>query len=133
WHQAIQSQSSTPWCLAVAGWDQRGHEHELKALATELGIAWADLREFSSLKSQTAEASLLFLGPQFGDNKAACYRHSDAFILPSFSEGLPMVILEAWAFTKPVLMTAECNLSEGFAEDAALSIQPSVSGILAGL
>ena len=32
------------WVLAVAGWDQGGHEAELKRLATELGIAWTDAK-----------------------------------------------------------------------------------------
>ena len=35
-------------------------------------------------------------------------------ILPSFSEGLPMAVLEAWAYGLPVLMTDHCNLPEGF-------------------
>jgi len=124
------------WVLAIAGWDQGGHEAELKALATELGIEWADARgqrpedggrraenlQPSTFNLQPA-ASLLFLGPQFGDAKAACYRDCDAFILPSFSEGLPMVVLEAWAYGKPVLMTPECNLPEGFAANAAIRIE----------
>jgi len=37
-----------------------------------------------------------FLGPLFGTDKAAAYAVANAFILPSVSEGLPMVILEAW-------------------------------------
>ena len=35
-----------------------------------------------------------------------------------------MVILEAWAYAKPVLMTRECNLSVGFDVNAALCLQP---------
>jgi glycosyltransferase involved in cell wall biosynthesis len=50
-------------------------------------------------------------------------RSADAFILPSFSEGLPMSVLEAWAYGLPVVMTPECNLPEGFASDAALEIR----------
>src|SRR5208282_4574684 len=65
--------------------------------------------------------------------KAACYANCDAFILPSFSEGLPMVVLEAWAYGKPVLMTPECNLPEGFAANAAIRIEPGVEGIARGL
>ncbi|MBA3834120.1 MAG: glycosyltransferase family 4 protein, partial [Chthoniobacterales bacterium] len=74
-------------------------------------------------------ASVIFLGPQFGEAKASCYRHCDAFVLPSFSEGLPMVVLEAWAYAKPVLMTPECNLPEGFAAQAALRVGTTVEDI----
>jgi poly(glycerol-phosphate) alpha-glucosyltransferase len=137
WKQTLNSQLSTNnWLLAIAGWDQGGHETELKQLATELGITWHDLREHrtSNIEHPTSnEASLLFLGPQFGDDKSACYRDCDAFILPSFSEGVPMVVLEAWAYGKPVLMTPECNLPEGFAANAAWRIEPSVESIAQGL
>jgi glycosyltransferase involved in cell wall biosynthesis len=155
------------WVLAIAGWDQGGHEAELKRLATELGIPWADLLEHSTfniqhptsngkaekLKTETRKgenapgqerkpdfsvsafqrSSVLFLGPQFGGDKAACYRNCDGFILPSFSEGVPMVVLEAWAHGKPVLMTPECNLPAGFARGAAVRIETSVEDIARGL
>jgi len=115
------------WLLAIAGWDQAGHEAELKRHATGLGLAWCDST------GATPDASLVFLGPQFGADKDACYASCDAFVLPSFSEGLPMVVLEAWARAKPVLMTPACNLPEGFAAGAALRIEPSTEHIAAGL
>jgi poly(glycerol-phosphate) alpha-glucosyltransferase len=122
---------SAEWTLAIAGWDQGGHEAELKQLCDELGIAWADVRQPAKTDSISAFSfqnfSVLFLGPQFGDAKAACYQNCDAFILPSYSEGLPMVILEAWAYGKPVLMTPECNLPEGFAASAAIRIEQSAA------
>jgi glycosyltransferase involved in cell wall biosynthesis len=77
--------------------------------------------------------SVVFLGPRFGAEKAACYRECDGFILPSFSEGLPMVVLEAWANAKPVIMTPECNLPEGFARHAAVRIDPTPGSIAEGL
>jgi poly(glycerol-phosphate) alpha-glucosyltransferase len=122
------------WVLVIAGWEEGGHEVELKRLATELGIPWADVRA-DKAESRTptsvlgSPASVLFRGPQFGDDKAACYQACDAFILPSFSEGLPMVILEAWAYAKPVLMTPQCNLPAGFAAGAALRLEPSAESI----
>ena len=138
-----RKQKAGEWVLAIAGWDQGGHEAELKQLATELGIPWADVREQKSeignQKSEIISAfsfqnvSVLFLGPQFNEAKAACYADCDAFILPSFSEGLPMAVLEAWAYGKPVLMTPECNLPEGFTANAALRIEPSAAGIAPGL
>ncbi len=102
------------WHLAICGWDQGGHEAELKQLAA-------------------GSNSISFPGPQYGDAKAACYAACDAFILPSFSEGLPMAVLEAWASARPVLMTPECNLPEGFAREAALEIQASPESIEQGL
>lgn len=129
WRSAIRSQPSTndSWCLAIAGWNQGSHEAELKELATELGLAWVDLRDQPSAVNH--QPSLVFLGPQFDDAKAACYAHCDAFILPSFSEGLPMAVLEAWAYSKPVLMTPECNLPEGFASSAAIRIEANPESI----
>jgi glycosyltransferase involved in cell wall biosynthesis len=127
-----QNRKSEEWVLALAGWDQGGHEDELKHLATELGIPWADIREQKS-EIGNRKSEILFLGPQFNEGKAACYAYCDAFILPSFSEGLPMVVLEAWAYGKPVLMTPECNLPEGFAANAAIRIEPSVESIVQGL
>jgi len=129
---SVAGGQSSGWVLAIAGWDEGGHEDQLKRLATELGTAWVDVREHrtSNIEHPTSNScSLLFLGPQFGEEKGACYRGCEAFILPSFSEGLPMVVLEAWAYGKPVLMTPECNLPEGFATGAALHIGPSAESI----
>jgi len=119
WKQTLNSHPLTPdnWVLAIAGWDQGGYERELKKLASNNGLT----------------ASVSFLGPLFGQEKEAAYRVCDAFILPSLSEGLPMTVLEAWAHAKPVLITPECNLPEGFAAEAALQIGTSPEKIAAGL
>jgi len=66
---------------------------------------------------------MLFFGPAFGEEKEELLRSASAFILPSFSEGLPMSVLEAWAYGLPVVITPECNLPEGFAFQAALEIR----------
>jgi len=127
WNRTQRTQDKE-WMLAIAGWDQGGHEAELKQQATDLGIRWGD-----TTSRFPADYSALFLGPQFGDAKGKIYFHCDAFILPSFSEGLPMVVLEAWAYGKPVLMTPECNLPEGFTANAALRIEPTIDSITEGL
>jgi poly(glycerol-phosphate) alpha-glucosyltransferase len=101
------------WYLVVAGWNQNGHQASLEGIAVSTGVA----------------DTVRFIGPQVGTAKDATFRSSDAFILPSFSEGLPMTVLEAWAHGLPVLMTPHCNLPEGFAARAALPIQPSPEGI----
>jgi len=115
WNEAFNSQrgSGDRWVLAIAGWDEGGYESELKRIA--------------------AGTSVVFLGPQFGADKSECYRACDAFILPSLSEGLPMAVLEAWSYAKPVLMTPECNLREGFEANAALQIGKTREEIVDGL
>ena len=138
------SQKSEEWVLAIAGWDQGGHEAELKRLCDELQIHFADIcetkiegamqkKKISHFKVSDFSPSVLFLGPQFNAAKSACYHHCDAFVLPSFSEGLPMVVLEAWANSKPVIMTPECNLPEGFLAGAAIKAAATEAGVLAGL
>ncbi len=101
------------WHLVIAGWDQGGHRAELKALSTALNV----------------ESSVRFIGPQFNEDKHDTLCAANAIVLPSLSEGLPVVVLEAWAHRLPVLMTPYCNLPEGFAAGAALSIDPDVRSI----
>lgn len=105
------------WFLVIAGWDQNGHRAELEGLVESLGIA----------------DTVLFVGPQFGQEKAGSLARADAFVLPSLSEGVPMAVLEAWAYELPVLMTPQCNLPVGFAAGAAISIEPEVEAIGKGL
>lgn len=75
----------------------------------------------------------LFAGPQFGSARGGSLAVADAFILPSRSEGLPMVVLEAWAAGVPVMMTKECNLAIGFEAGAALEIGWTTEAIVDGL
>lgn len=93
------------WRLVFVGWDDGGHAEAFVAHARFLGLA-----------------DVMFPGPAFGDEIQGVYVHSDAFILASHSEGLPMAVLEAWSYGLPVFMTRECNLIEGFAAGAAIEV-----------
>ncbi len=108
------ARANAEWNLVIAGWDQDGHESDLKQRVSELGIT----------------DTVHFIGPQFGQARTAAYQTADAFVLPSFSEGLPLVVLEAWASGLPVLMTPECNLPRGFETGAAIQIAADASGAL---
>jgi glycosyltransferase involved in cell wall biosynthesis len=79
--------------------------------------------KLKTLSPDAEDADVLFYGAAFGEEKEALLRSADAFVLPSFSEGLPMSVLEAWAYGLPVVMTPECNLPEGFASRAAVEIR----------
>jgi glycosyltransferase involved in cell wall biosynthesis len=110
WKEA--SKRERGWVLVIAGWDQGGHRTELEQLARDLQIT----------------DSVHFTGPFFGEAREAAYQNADAFVLPSLSEGQPLVVLEAWSHARPVLMTAECNLPEGFEKRAAIRMDTTVEG-----
>jgi poly(glycerol-phosphate) alpha-glucosyltransferase len=44
-----------------------------------------------------------------------------------------MVILEAWSYKVPVIMTKECNLEIGFEKNAAIEINTSIESIKLGI
>jgi poly(glycerol-phosphate) alpha-glucosyltransferase len=120
-----------PWQLVIAGWDQGGHEAELIELCKELRIKFE--RRASAINREQSDADVIFHGPAFGEEKKSLLRSADAFVLPSFSEGLPMSVLEAWSYQLPVVMTPECNLPEGFDADAAIRVETGVESIAEGL
>jgi poly(glycerol-phosphate) alpha-glucosyltransferase len=119
WAQAREecAAAASPWHLIIAGWEQGGHRQELEQLSATLGT----------------RTSVHFVGPQFDEQKTASLARADAFILPSFSEGLPMAVLDAWSHRLPVLMTPQCNLPEGFAAQAAIGMAPEPVSICAAL
>lgn len=101
------------WQVKIAGWDQLNHTAELKML----------------IDSKNLSDCITLVGPAFGDEKDRLQTEAAAFILPSFSEGLPMSVLEAWAYALPVVITPHCNLPEGVEADAALLCEPKAEGI----
>ena len=117
WRDLRPEADAGDWKLVIAGWDQGGHERQLQRKADEYALGH----------------SLRFVGPRFDEGKATSLACADAFVLPSFSEGLPVAVLEAWSYGLPVLMTGACNLPEGFAAGAALRIGTDPAGIAAGL
>ena len=105
------------WELAIVGWDQNNHGDELLELTKFLNI----------------ESSVRFYGSAFGSKKEKILMNSNGFILPSFSEGLPIAVLEAWSFKLPVIMTDACNLSDGFKANAAFRISTNPNEIAESL
>ena len=89
-------------------------------------IGFGDDGRFQSQLKQSPVQNALAFGPVFNEIKNAVYQHSSAFILPSYSEGLPMAALEAMANRLPLLLSNACNLPEAFQEKAALEVQPEV-------
>lgn len=74
------------WTIVLAG---NGDVEKGRATASELGII-----------DQT-----VFLGWVSGDTKDRTFREATIFCLPSYAEGFPMAVLDAWAYGLPVITT----------------------------
>ena len=100
-------------------------------------VGWGDT-EYRNLLEQICKDSKLndivtFYGGVYGEKKSMMYANADAYILPSHGEGLPMSVLEAWSYGLPVIMTPQCNITEGFDAGAAIRIKDDITGIVDGL
>lgn len=81
------------WHLVLAG---SGEIDKARELSAELGVA--DKVELCGWIS--------------GDKKDLLFRNASVFCLPSFAEGFPMAVLEAWAYGLPVVATPVGGLPE---------------------
>ena len=59
----------------------------------------------SRVKSHSLDNSVVFLGWIKGEEKDDIFRTSSIFCLPSYAEGFPMAVLDAWAYGLPVVTT----------------------------
>lgn len=105
------------WHIDLVGWD---HEN----CKVELG---------NIVRNEQLQDFVTFHGGLFGEEKLQMYATSDAYILPSHGEGLPMTVLEAWSWNLPVIMTPYCNIPEGFDAGAAIKIDDNISSVKNGL
>ena len=105
------------WVVRIAGWDQQGHMEYLQSKCTNLG-----LNEY-----------VTFIGPVLGEEKDKEHRKADAFVLASYSEGLPMSVLEAWSYGLPTILTDQCNLPDAFDNKAAIHVTTEPDSIARGL
>jgi len=76
---------------------------------------------------------VVFTGPLYGQAKLEALAGADVFVLPSFSEGFSIAVLEAAACRLPVLLTPQCNFPELVAAGGAVEVEPTAEGTLRGL
>ncbi|PTX98381.1 group 1 glycosyl transferase [Opitutus sp. ER46] len=77
------------WCLVIAGPDEFGYEAVIRSRVAASKIA----------------DRVHFVGGLFGQLKRDAFQAADIFVLPSYSEGAPFVVLEALGAGLPVITT----------------------------
>jgi len=73
------------------------------------------------------------VGHVSGDRARQVWAAADAFILPSYSEGFSMAILEALACRLPSLITTACHFPELGQAEGGIVVEPTTEGVTAGL
>jgi glycosyltransferase involved in cell wall biosynthesis len=84
------------WELLIVGPDEGGYQATVEKMMADCGCG-----------------ETCWIHPAVsGTEKHALLRTADLFVLPSYSEGFPMAVLEAAAHRIPVVQTNECNFPE---------------------
>ena len=73
------------------------------------------------------------VGHVAGEQARRVWGRADAFVLPSYSEGFSMAILEALAARLPVVITTACHFPELHRAGGGIVVEPTADGVLGGL
>lgn len=98
--------------VVVAGPDD-GNLEILKQMVQNLGI----------------EKSVTFAGMLNGEQKWSALRAASVFVLPSYSEGFSVAVLEALAMGLPVIITDQCHFPEVKDHHCGWVIEPEVEQV----
>ncbi len=97
------------WHLVIAGPDEMGQRVQLEAM----------------LRAGGASANVTFTGPAYGQEKYALLAAADLFVLPSFSEGFSMSLLEALGCRLPAVFTPGCCFPDAAQHGAGRLAEPT--------
>lgn len=84
------------WVLVIVGNDEFGFQKKVARMVSKFGL----------------DGHVFFVEPQLGDAKLNAFEAADFFILPSRSEGSPMVVVDALAYGLPVITTKSSSWSD---------------------
>ena len=111
WEQTSKQHPETH--LVIAGPDSDGMQAKLQAQATAAGIT----------------NSITFTGMLAGAMKWSALAAAEAYVLPSYSEGLSMALLEAMGMGLPVIATHACNMPQITAADAGWEVDANAAAL----
>jgi glycosyltransferase involved in cell wall biosynthesis len=105
------------WLLVIAGPDEGGYQVQVELMVRDLDL----------------EDRVIFTGLVTGEAKSALLAHADLFVLPSLSEGFPMVVAEGLGYGRPMLITTTCHVPEVGEEGAGLVVPPDQKALTLAL
>jgi glycosyltransferase involved in cell wall biosynthesis len=93
--------------------------------------AWAPFRD--RMASLGLTGGMTYLGHVAGERARQVWAAANAFILPSYSEGFSMAVLEALACRLPCLITTACHFPELAAVGGGIEVAPDADAVSQGL
>ncbi|WP_152050340.1 glycosyltransferase [Tautonia marina] len=87
----------------------------------------------TQMEGKGLEDRVTQLGHVSGSAARRVWGAADAFVLPSYSEGFSMAILEALAARLPVVVTTACHFAELDRSGGGIVIEPTQDGVTEGL
>jgi glycosyltransferase involved in cell wall biosynthesis len=93
--------------------------------------AWAPFR--ARMACLGLSQRITYFGHVTGERAHQIWAAADAFVLPSYSEGFSMAILEALACRLPCLITTACHFPELAAAGGAVVVNPELDAVTSGL
>ncbi len=109
----------------------RHRDHHLVVAGPDEGSFWPTVeRRLQDMRLSGRYTYTGMLTPEYRDCALA---NADVFVLPSYSEGFSLAVLEALAHSCPVLITPYCNFPEAQRGGAGLECEPRPDSIAAGL
>lgn len=120
WNELYPVTKQNNWELLVIGFlDPEKNEYE-KYISEKI-------------KNEPGLANVSVSAGKFGDEMWDQYNCCDAFILPTFSEGSAMVVLNAWTVGKVCLTTVGSNLEIGLDKSCTILIEPNIDSVKNGI
>ncbi|MCK5283686.1 MAG: glycosyltransferase family 4 protein [Nanoarchaeota archaeon] len=131
--------------LIVAQWHpKKGHKYLFRALKelnrddVECWVVGGNVKGYAEVNVEKladdigVKDKVVFFGEQNGNALRAIYNKCDIFVLPSVTagdkEGIPVVLMEAMAFEKPVISTFHAGIPE-IVSDEFLVKEKDVKGL----
>ncbi|MDD5640724.1 MAG: glycosyltransferase [Syntrophales bacterium] len=111
------SEEFPDWLLVLSGPDEGGYRGLLERMIADQGLG----------------QRILFTGLVTGEVKAKLLSQSDCFVLPSYSEGFPVVVAEALGYGRPMVISTNCYVPEVGEEGAGLVVPPEKEALTIAL
>ena len=99
--------------LLVAGPDEEGGRRQMESI----------------LRCEGVSERVVFTGMLSGEDKVVALGLADLFVLPSYSEGFSIAVLEALASRLPVVITKACNFPEVGEYGAGFVVEPNEEAV----